>query len=164
MLCDAFGYLIAIPLTVDAKSRKAVETLRDEFFNTVGRISPDGAFLAYRSDEAQPERGEVYIRPFKAASAEIGDGQWRLSKDGVLAMVHWRADGKEVFWRGQNLESPDMLVMSVDVETKPAFKVGTPRLLFRLPGPLGGNLGNISRDGQRFVFAVNVAAAAGTTR
>jgi hypothetical protein len=55
-----------------------------------------------------------------------------------------------------------MLVMSVDVTTTPTFTVGTPKLLFRLPGPLGGNLGNISRDGQRFVFAVNVSAAAPT--
>jgi Tol biopolymer transport system component len=164
LICDAGGYLIAVPLTVaDAKSRKAVETLRDEFFNQFGRLSPDGNFMAYRSDEAQPERGEIYVRPFKAASAEVGDGHWRLSKDGVQAMLHWRADGKEVFWRGLNLESNDMWVVSVDVTTTPTFVVGTPKLLFKLPGPLGGNLGNISRDGQRFVFAVNVSAPAPTT-
>ena len=164
LLLDAGGYLITVPLNVaDAKSRKAVETLRDEYFNQIGRLSPDGNFMAYRSDEAQPERGEMYVRPFKGASAEAGNEHWRLSKDGVQAMLHWRADGKEVFWRGLNLESNDMLVVSVDVETTPTFKVGTPKVLFRLPGPLGGNLGNISRDGQRFVFAVNVSAPAPTT-
>jgi len=163
LVCDAGGYLITVPLTVDAKSRKAVETLRDEFFNQIGRISPDGNFMAYRSDEAQPERGEMYVRPFKTASAETGESHWRLSKDGVQSMLHWRSDGKEVFWRGLSLDSPDMLVMSVDVTTSPTFTVGTPKLLFRVPGPLGGNLGNISRDGQRFVFAVNVSAPAPTT-
>jgi Tol biopolymer transport system component len=163
LICDAGGYLIAVPLTGDPKSRKEAETLRDEFLNTIGRISPDGQFIAYRSDEAQPERGEVYVRPFKASSAETGDGKWRLSKDGVNAMLHWRADGKEVFWRGLNLESNDLHVMSVDVTPTPTFSVGTPKLLFKLPGPLGGNIGNISRDGQRFVFAVNVSAATTTT-
>jgi Tol biopolymer transport system component len=163
LVCDAVGYLIAVPLIGDPKSRKEVETMRDEFLNTVGRISPDGQFIAYRSDEAQPERGEVYVRPFKASSAETGDGKWRLSKDGVNAMLHWRADGKEVFWRGLNLESNDLLVMSVDLTTAPTFSVGTPKLLFKLPGPIGGNIGNISRDGQRFVFAVNVPAAPTTT-
>ena len=162
LVCDAGGYLITVPLTGDPKSRKEVETLRDEFLNTVGRISPDGKFIAYRSDEAQPERGEVYVRPFKASSAETGDGKWRLSKDGALAMLHWRADGKEVFWRGLNLESNDLLLMSVDVTPTPTFSVGTPKLLFKLPGPIGGNIGNISRDGQRFVFAVNVSAATTT--
>ena len=164
LLLDAGGYLITVPLNVaDAKSRKAVETLRDEYFNQIGRLSPDGNFIAYRSDEAEPERGEMYVRPFKASTAETGDGKWRLSKDGVQAMLHWRADGKEVFWRGLNLESNEMLVMSVDVTTTPSFTVGTPKVLFRLPGPLGGNLGNISRDGQRFVFAVNVSVPAPTT-
>ena len=164
LLCDAGGYLIAVPLAGgDARSRKEVETLRDEFLNTVGRLSPDGNFIAYRSDEAQPERGEIYLRPFKAATAETGDGKWQLSKDGVIAMLHWRADGKEVFWRGLNLETNELNVMSVDVTTTPKVTVGTPKQLFKLPGPLGGNLGNISRDGQRFVFAVNVSAAAPTT-
>ena len=69
-----------------------------------------------------------------------------------------------VFFRGQNLESSELLVMSVDVAAAPAFTAGTPKLLFKLPGPLGGNLGNISRDGQRFVFAVNVPAAGTGTR
>jgi hypothetical protein len=54
--------------------------------------------------------------------------------------------------------------MAVDMSTTPAFKAGTPRLLFRAPDtlpPLGENfignvvaLGNVSRDGQRVVFAV----------
>jgi len=163
LILDAGGYVITVPLAGDAKSRKEVETLRDEFFNSLGRISPDGNFIAYRSDEAQPERGEIYVRPFKAASAETGDGKWRLSKDGVNAMLHWRADGKEVIWRGLNLESNEFWVVSVDVTTSPTFTVGTPKVLFKLPGPLGGNIGNMSRDGQRFVFAVNVSAAAPTT-
>jgi len=163
LICDAGGYLITVPLAGDAKSRKEVETLRDEFLNTIGRLSPDGTFMAYRSDEAQPERGEIYVRPFKASSAETGDGKWRLSKDGVVAMLHWRADGKEVFWRGLNLESNDLNVISVEVTTSPTFSVGTPKQLFKLPGPIAGNLGNISRDGQRFVFAVNVSAPAPTT-
>ena len=164
LVCDAGGYIITVPLTGDAKSRKEVETLRDEFLNGLGRLSPDGNFIAYRSDEAQPERGEIYVRPFKPSSAETGDGKWRLSKDGVNAMLHWRGDGKEVFWRGLNLESNDFWVVSVDVTTSPAFTVGTPKLLFKLPGPLGGNIGNVSRDGQRFVFAVNVSAAPTTVR
>jgi hypothetical protein len=78
-------------------------------------------------------------------------------------MLHWRADGKEMFWRGLNLESNEFLVMSVAVTTTPTFTAQEPKLLFKLPGPLGGNIGNVSRDGQRFVFAVNVSAAPTTT-
>ena len=165
LLCDPGGYFIAVPLIGDAKSRKEIDTLRDEFWNGFGRFSPDGNLLAYRSDEAQPERGEVYVRPFNPASAQAIDGKWRLSKDGTTGMLQWRDDGKEVFWRGLNLESNDVLVMSVDVTTTPSFSVGTPKLLFKLPGPIGGTIGkNVSRDGQRFVFAVNVPAATSVER
>ena len=162
LVCDSGGFIMVVPLTGDPASRKGVEFLRTEWTDTLGRLSPDGRFMAYRSDEAQVERGEIYVRPFNAATGQPGDGKWRVSQDGVLAMLHWRADGKEVFFRGQNLESNELLVVSVDVETTPTFKPGTPKVLFKLPGPLGGNLGNISRDGQRFVFAVNVPAASTT--
>jgi hypothetical protein len=48
--------------------------------------------------------------------------------------------------------------MSADVSTAQGFQTAAPKVLFRLPGPLNGNLSNIRRDGQRFVFAVNVPA------
>ena len=158
IVCDSGGVILVVPLTGDPASRKEIEYLRDEFTDNVGRLSPDGKFLAFRSDEARPERGEVYVRPFDASASKPGDGKWQVSKDGVLAMVHWRADGKEIFFRGLNLDSNDLRVMSVEVTTTPAFRAGPPQVLFTLPGPLGGNLGNISRDGQQFVFAVNVSA------
>jgi hypothetical protein len=31
-------------------------------------------------------------------------------------------------------------------------------VLFRLPGPIEGSLGAVSRDGQRFVLPINVPA------
>ena len=163
LVCDLGGFIVVVPLlTGDPATRKGIEFLRTEFNESLGRLSPDGRFMAYRSDEAQAERGEIYVRPFDAATGLPGDGKWRVSKDGVNAMLHWRADGKEIFFRGLNLESNELLVVSVDVETTPTFKAGTPKVLFKLPGPIGGNLGNISRDGQRFVFAVNVPASSTT--
>lgn len=49
MICDG-GIILTVPLTgSDPKSRKAVETLREEFFDDTGRLSPDGKFLLFRS-------------------------------------------------------------------------------------------------------------------
>jgi Tol biopolymer transport system component len=158
LICDG-GIILTVPIAgSDLKSRKAIETLREEFFDDIGRVSPDGKFIAYRSDEAKPERFEVYVRPYNVATGMPGDAKWQISKDGVQAMLHWRADGKEIFFRGLDLESNDLRIMSAEIEMSPAFRASPPKLLFKLPGPLGGNLGNISRDGQRFVFAVNVPA------
>ena len=165
LICESGGVILTVPLTgSDAMARKPVETLREEWDDSVGRLSPDGRFIAFRSDEAQAERGEVYVRPIDLATGTVGNEKWRVSKDGVNAMVHWRADGKEMFFRGQNLNSNDLWVMSVEISTTPTFHAQTPKLLFKLPGPQTGNLGNTSRDGQRFVFAVNVPAAVDSSK
>jgi len=162
LVCESGGVILAVPLTEsDPLARKAIETLREEFDDSLGRLSPDGKFMAFRSDEAQPERFEVYVRPLDASTGMVGDAKWQASKDGVNGMLHWRGDGQEIFFRGMDLNTNELHVMSVEVSTTPTFRAGTPKLLFKLPGPQGGNLGNISRDGQRFVFAVNVPAANG---
>jgi hypothetical protein len=53
----------------------------------------------------------------------------------------------------------DLRVIAAEVSTSPAFHTGSSKLLFKLPGPLSGNLGNMKSDGQQFVFAINVPAA-----
>lgn len=160
LLGGSGGVLLIVPLTgTDPLARKSIEFSRGEFNETTGRFSPDGKFIAYRSDEDNALKGEVYVRPFDAATGLPGDGKWRVSKDGVQAMIHWRSDSKEIFFRGLDLETNDMVVISADVSTAQGFQTAAPKVLFRLPGPQGGNLNNIRRDGQRFVFAVNVPAA-----
>jgi len=72
-------------------------------------------------------------------------------------MISWRQDGKEMYFLTRDWE-----VMAVDVTTTPTFQAGTPKLLFKLPGPLVGNPAqwkNVSPDGQHFVFAMPVPGA-----
>ncbi|HTA25793.1 MAG TPA: hypothetical protein VK763_19845 [Terriglobales bacterium] len=158
LVCGSGGVVLLVPLTVsDPAARKPVDYLRDEFDDETGRLSPDGRFIAYRSDEAKPERYEVYVRPFDAAKP-ADDKKWQVSKDGVVAMLHWRGDGKEIFFRGQELDSDDLVVMAAEVETTPMFRVAAPKVLFRLPGPVKDSLGAVSHDGQQFVLAINVPA------
>jgi Tol biopolymer transport system component len=154
------GVILVVPLIgTDPLARQAIEFSREEFEVAVGRFSPDSKFMAYRSNETESERFHVYVKPFNATTGKAGDGKWQLSQKPVAAMLHWRADGKEFFYRDFNEPgNTDLRVMAVDVTAGPTFQVGAPKLLFTLPGPLGGNLGNISRDGQRFVFAVNFPA------
>lgn len=168
LVCDSGGVILLVPLTVsDPAARKPIEYLRDEFDDGTGRLSPDGRFIAYRSDEAKAEQFEIYVRPFDAAKPAPDDKKWQVSKDGVFgsdvffgfpAMLHWRSDGKAILFRAQELDSNDLVMMAADVETSPAFRVGTPKKLFRLAGPVTGSLGAVSRDGQRFVLPVNVPA------
>jgi Tol biopolymer transport system component len=153
------GALFVVALTgTDPLARKAIEYLRDEYNEFLGRFSPDSRFMAYLSDES--ERNQVWVRPFDAASGTPpAEGKWRVSKDGGDSMVAWRNDGKEIYYLHNDVDTGDTLVMAVDIATAPAFQPGTPKLLFRLPmSPLGnpGQWKNVTRDGQQFVFTVPV--------
>ena len=76
----------------------------------------------------------------------------QVSKNGARGFTWRRQDGKELY-----LLTRDWEIMAVDVTTTPTFQAGTPRLLFKLPGPLvATSPEGVSRDGQRFVFAMPV--------
>ena len=119
--------------------------------------------MAYLSDEVEPETDEVHVRSFDASKPQAvagGAKSVQVSTTGALGMVFWRQDGKELYYL-----TPAWEVMAVDVTTTPTFQAGAPRLLFKLP-PSAANAGgnpqqwkNVSGDGQRFVFAINVPAS-----
>jgi hypothetical protein len=81
-----------------------------------GRVSPDGGYLAYESDESG--RDEAYIKRFPS-----GTGKWQVSIDGGLH-PRWSPRGNELFW------VKDGELMVVEVQTRPGLSLGTPRSLF----------------------------------
>ncbi|MGE5176305.1 MAG: TolB family protein, partial [Hyphomicrobiales bacterium] len=80
--------LVLVP--ADGKGA-ATPIVTTRFSETSGEVSPDGKWLAYRSTESG--RGEIYVRSFP------GSGErWQVSTEGG-GDPHWRADGKELFFR-----------------------------------------------------------------
>ena len=112
------------------------------FVDAHPRISPDGRWMAYESDESG-QLG-IYVRPFP----NVDDGKWRVSGDGAWQPV-WSPDGRELFYREGNA------LLAVSIETTPAFAAGNPRVLFsgpyRRPGP-NGQVYDIAPDGERFLM------------
>ena len=161
------GQVLVVPLTgSDPLARKALEFSREEFDTVQGRFSPDGRFMAYGSNEADPMAIDVYVRPFDAATGGAGAGKWRVSTEGANGMLYWKADGKELYWVHLDIESGDGLVMASDITTAPAFQAGAPRLLFRLANAQQriNSPGSISRNGQVFVFTMMDAPASTAAR
>jgi Tol biopolymer transport system component len=160
------GVIVLVPVGTpgDAKSRKEIDWLREDYEAGQGRFSPDNRYIAYLSNEDNVDRGEVYVRPFDPAKPDApltGKGA-RISKDGAIGMITWREDGKELYFMTRDWE-----VMAVDISTTPTFTAGTPRPLFRLPGPLPGNpmqWKNVSKDGQRFIFSMPAGGAQAQAR
>ena len=138
-------------LLVDAKgSGKAVPLLTGPFNEPFALISPDGKWIAYTSDESG--RAELYVDTFPVAGNKI-----QISSAGMFTMgggggfMGWRADGRELVY-----ESPDFKMMSVEIETSPAFRAGTPRPLFRFRPSRGVSM---SDDGQFFVATTATGSA-----
>jgi Tol biopolymer transport system component len=138
-----------LPLTQPHTPRPLIQTRYNELD---ADISPDGRWIAYRSDESG--RFELYLQPFPTLDRKI-----RVTRDGTtpdansgLTATRWRADGRELFFLGGD----GTTVMSVPVELGPEPRLGEPRPLFRLPRGTTGV--DVSRDGQTFVLTVGVDA------
>ena len=111
-------------------------------FNQAGaRLSPDGRWLAYESDESGEY--EVFVRSFP------DPGEKRQVSVGGGRQPRWRRDGKELFY-----VSPDRKITSVELRPGPPFEAGKPRVLFQtriLPQVEARNHYDVTADGQRFI-------------
>jgi len=156
------GQVLVVSLTgSDPLARKPLEFSREEFDTVQGRFAPDGRFMAFGSNEADPMVMDIYVRPFDAATGAAGAGKWRVSTEGANGMLSWKANGTELYWVHLDIESGDALVMASEIATTPQFQAGAPRLLFRILNAqqrINGG-GSISRDGQQFVFTMMDAPA-----
>ena len=128
-----------------------------EFFGRGGRFSPNGRLLAFNSN--QSGRFQIYVKELGAAtnpSASPASARVQVSVDGGVGGIFWRGDGKELLY----LSQPNQALMAVDIESETPLRVGAPRVVFKIPNSIGApaQLSSISTpDGQRFVFAMNVA-------
>jgi dipeptidyl aminopeptidase/acylaminoacyl peptidase len=118
--------------------------LTSPFSEAQARFSPDGRWLAYRSDETGRE--EVYVARVDPPG---GDAQ-RLSLSGAQNPV-WRRDGKELFFLGL-----DHTIMSVAVTGGDAPRFAAPAPLFRNDLIVNGKF-DAAPDGQGFVVVTGTA-------
>ncbi len=122
-----------------------------EFNEKQGRLSPDGRWMAYTSDETG--RYEVYVQPFPA-----GGGKWQISIGGG-EQPSWRRDGKELYYVG---EAQKLIVVGVDASAS-TFRRSTPRELFQMHSPVDiwtRNQYAVTSDGQRFLVNTLVETSA----
>jgi eukaryotic-like serine/threonine-protein kinase len=130
--------LWVLPLSGERKPQPFVQT---EFREEFGRFSPDGRWIAYRSNESG--RFEVYVVAFPGPG-----GKWQVSTAGGQ-FPRWRHDGKEIFY-----VAADNKLMAGEVNGQGAgFDVGTLRPLFELQ-PAGGYPYDVAGDAQRFLVRV----------
>jgi Tol biopolymer transport system component/tRNA A-37 threonylcarbamoyl transferase component Bud32 len=135
----------ALPLFGD---RKPYPVLNTEFDEHQGQLSPDGHWLAYRSDVDGSY--EIYVRSF-TAEGKVGTERQRISTGGG-SQPRFRRDGRELFYLAD-----DGWMMAVALTaTATTFAPGPPKRLFK-PRMLTRGFEpqfeyDVTRDGQRFLI------------
>lgn len=125
----------------DLESKESRPYLVTQYNERAPRISPDGRWLAYISNETGLD--EVYVDSLPKRGRK-----WTISSDGGTEPV-WSSDGRELFYRQGDL------MMVVDVVLGPEFSAGKPRLLFEGRfdvGVIGNPDYDVTTDGQRFLM------------
>jgi Tol biopolymer transport system component len=133
------GDLWVLPVTGD---RKPMVFAATEFSEVQGQLSPDGRWMAYRSNESGRE--EIYVQPFPPTG-----GKWQVSNGG--GQPRWRRDGRELYY-----VAPDSSLMAVSIAAGPTFQAGVPKALFESRVEATGIKYPyaIARDGQRFLLLI----------
>jgi Tol biopolymer transport system component len=120
--------------------KKPFPYLNSEYAEDAGRLSPNGQWLAYVSDESR--RAEVYVQTFP----EPG-GKWPISTSGGQFPV-WSRDGRELYF----IEA-DRKLMAVEVKGDGrSFQASVPKPLFEVAALAAFD---VSKDG-RFLIQVPV--------
>ncbi len=128
-----------LPMSGDPKPFPFLNTTFNE---TSASFSPDGRWVAYTSNESG--QVEVYVRAFSLNSSRTAlepGGKLPIS-NGLGSAPHWRADGRELYYRGR-----DGRLMAVPISTNPAFRADAPQSL----GLSVSAVWDSSADGKRFL-------------
>jgi Tol biopolymer transport system component len=123
--------------------RAPMPLIQTPFSEYLARVSPDGRWIAYVSNEAGPE--DVYIQSFPVPGHKL-----RVSTGGAL-LPHWMPGSDEVFY-----ETMDQRIVSVKLTRKgDDLDAAEPRALFKVPPGLIG--ADFTHDGQRMLVSFSGA-------
>jgi serine/threonine-protein kinase len=138
-------------LKLDDGNRNATSLLRSAFNVRASRVSPDGRWIAYTSNESG--RDEVYVHAFPSL-----EGKWQISTSGGTEPM-WSRKGDELFYRGEGA------LMVVGISRAPSsFSASSPHKMFNdnYFADSGRTVYDVSADGQRFLMLKNDVADEGT--
>jgi serine/threonine-protein kinase len=132
----------------EGSSRQPEPFLQTPFQEDLPLFSPDGRWIAYRSNESG--RMEIFVAQFPGAAVRR-----QISIDGGDQPL-WAPSGKQLFYvNGKR-------IMSVDLATDAGLRAGKPRVLFErtlarsaIDSGQWGHIYAVFPDGKRFLFVEN---------
>ena len=131
---------------VRVSGKTPFKTLLKTPFNEVApKVSPDGHWIAYASNDSGQD--EVFVRPWP----DVDSGRWQVSTNGGDTPV-WSQDGATLFY----VEATTNTLMSVAIGAGKEFSAGRPAKVadfsgYRWQNPVNGPNFAVSKDGKRFL-------------
>ena len=134
----------ALPLAPDkpAAAGQAISLKETEFAEWHPRVSPDGRWLAFDTNENKQK--EIAVVGFPSLN-----GHWQISTNGGRYPV-WSRDGRELYY-----VSTDGKLMAVGIQSGPVFQAGVPKPLFDIRLGTSNPSFDVSADG-RFLIAAPI--------
>ena len=128
-----------LPVGGDEKPKAVVQPPSAQSNLLHYRVSPDGRWVAYASDESGQD--EIYLTTFPE-----GKGKWRISGNGGI-MPAWSGNGREILYRNatDDFFACPIAVKGMDVE------VGKPQQLFHASTPGIGVVFDVSLNGKHLL-------------
>jgi dipeptidyl aminopeptidase/acylaminoacyl peptidase len=131
--------------------KKAHAFFESPFDKTHARLSPDGRWLAYSTNDSGMY--QIAVQSFPDANG----GKWQITAQGGIE-PKWRHDGHELYYLGL-----DGKLMAVPIKAEGTFEAGTPVALFDTPLPVNRTQPqrerryDVAHDG-RFLLVVPVGS------
>ena len=139
---NRFGEIWLIPLFEQAKPRPLLQA---RFSQSGGRVSSDGRWIAYTSNETG--RNEIYVQTFPMAG-----GKRQISTEGGTR-PRWSRSGNELFFIGTGGK-----MMAVAVKNTATLELGPPTPLFSVRIGVNSNF-DVSKDGRFLIPVENEESA-----
>lgn len=118
--------------------------LESPFIESGARVSPNGRWIAYHSNESG--QLEVYVRPYP----NIQDSKWQVSTDGG-GEANWREDSGELYYSRTREDIKGIWAVSVEGDSE--LLLGRPELVvsgnYR---SVQGESYDVSEEGDRFLM------------
>ncbi|MBA2688326.1 MAG: protein kinase [Gemmatimonadaceae bacterium] len=123
-------------MSLSDPKKPPIPWMQTQFIESQPRFSPEGARVAYISNESS--KYEVYVAPFPGPGSRA-----KISANGGWEPT-WSQDGKRIFYR------TDAGLEVVEITAGPSVRIGVPRLLEKLPLTPGGVAANyaVTADGR----------------
>jgi Tol biopolymer transport system component len=150
------GETWALPLETHGQP---IHLLGGQFSENRAVISPEGRWIAYRSNESG--KFEIYVRSVVNSGSgrlSLGEGKWQAERgpgSPTPNLPVWRHDSKELFY----LSTQDVIFSAPVNGSRGSPQLGNPAALFTAPCACGFD---VSTDGRRFLVR-DLAGAGGKT-